>query len=843
MVKNAIVKVLLWLKHILWEIKRFGGFFYRTAEELIKAGWKRRNSRYARYYKYMRLKEDTVLFESFFGRGMLCNPYALFKSMLHDPDYKDMKFIWVLDEPADHQKLIHEYSSFHNVRFVKYLSRGYLKALSSAKYLINNVTFPSFFTKKEGQVYINTWHGIPLKKLGYDMVNGVVATNNIIRNFLQTDYLISANPFLTEIYKTAYKLDGIFEGTIVEEGYPRLDTLLIDSPEILKKLESVGVRIDKGKKIILYAPTWKENEHDPLTVINEYTSLKNSIEQVAPEYQVLIKVHQFVYQLIKSQSGYDYIIPATIDANEVLPIADILISDYSSIFYDYVFLDKPILFYIPDLEEYESSRGLYIGIEDLPGPCTKDINELLRWINKIDAISDSYKEKVTACKNWCCSYDVGNISKNILELTIKGNQDNHRFITGLDNNKKKILLHRGGMLVNGITTSFINLLKQIDYSKFDITVYITDSKKPQEQALINAIDSRARVIVRNSTFNGTFLESVKQKMLGAYGPKLMQHFLSSNYFKREVQRCFGDSHFDAAVDFEGYNLFDSIIVLNTKSKLKAIWQHNDMQKEYESRFSYLGNIFELYPRFDKIVSCSKAIMEVNRSNLSTEKTYNKYSYAKNLIDFKRILSLTNDKKILDIDGERYLIIKDGNREDFHNGKLLKLARNTCFISIGRLSPEKNYINLVEAFHKLIEDGYDATYYILGEGKQRGDIEDKIKESELSGKIILTGNVANPYAILKECDCFVLPSLYEGQPMVILEARILNKPILMTEFSSSAGSVIKNGQTIIGMDVEGIYKGLKDFMDAKITAQYSFNPEQYNQEAYLEFLNAIDMKED
>ena len=96
---------------------------------------------------------------------------------------------------------------------------------------MNNVTFPAYFTKKEGQIYVNTWHGIPLKHLGYDMPNGNVEVSNTVRNFLHTDYLISASPFLTEVYKYAYKMDNIYNGKIIEEGYPRLDILFRFSRE------------------------------------------------------------------------------------------------------------------------------------------------------------------------------------------------------------------------------------------------------------------------------------------------------------------------------------------------------------------------------------------------------------------------------------------------------------------------------------------------------------------------------------------------------------------------------------------------------------------------------------
>ena len=115
---------------------------------------------------------------------------------------------------------------------------------------------------------------------------------------------------------------------------------------------------------------------------------------------------------------------------------------------------------------------------------------------------------------------------------------------------------------------------------------------------------------------------------------------------------------------------------------------------------------------------------------------------------------------------------------------------------------------------------------------------RIISDETAENIFLTGNLSNPYAVLQECDCFILPSLYEGQPMVIHEARILHKPILMTDFSTSASSMIDNGQTIIRMDVDGIYEGLCAFIEGGIRAEYTFDPKEYDKEAYNQFLRVI-----
>ena len=327
------------MKKLLFNIKKLGGCVYRPVKEVLKNQKLRKRTRYAYYYKFLPIQPNMILYESFFGRGMLCNPYAIFLELLSNDQYKKFIHVWVIDNFKDNESIIKAYASYKNVIFVKYQGKEYLKYLCRAKYLINNVTFPSYFTKKENQIYINTWHGIPLKTLGFDMPNGSTEVSNTLRNFLHTDYLISASPFLTQIYHTAFKLDQIYEGKIIEAGYPRLDILFhFERSSIIQKLQQCGINVAQEKKIILYAPTWHGASYSQVNLdeIEDYFRFKEQLEAKIDlsAYQVLIKVHQRVYQLAKDRLKCEYIIPATIDANEILSITDILVSDFSSIFFD-----------------------------------------------------------------------------------------------------------------------------------------------------------------------------------------------------------------------------------------------------------------------------------------------------------------------------------------------------------------------------------------------------------------------------------------------------------------------------------------------------------------------------
>ena len=155
---------------------------------------------------------------------------------------------------------VEKYADRPNVHFVRYGSSDYYRALATSEFLVNNATFPPSFSKRPGQVYLNTWHGTPLKRMGYDIEDGALATANIIRNFAAADYLLAQNPFMTDqMYASAYKLTGIYRGSVIEEGYPRTDRQVLNDDEARAardQLTDAGITAG-DRQIILYAPTWK----------------------------------------------------------------------------------------------------------------------------------------------------------------------------------------------------------------------------------------------------------------------------------------------------------------------------------------------------------------------------------------------------------------------------------------------------------------------------------------------------------------------------------------------------------------------------------------------------------
>lgn len=785
---------------------------------------------YPTYYDKCKVDKNVVLYESFYGKGMTCGPKAIFDELKSRPECKDLMHVWVVDDDKSKAWLekIGEYKSTLNVTFVKIKSRAYYKYLATAGYLINNSTFPPCFTKKPEQVYVNTWHGIPLKLMGYEMPNGNIEVANTERNFLQASYLLSPNSHHTNMYTKSYKLNGIFEGKIIETGQARTDTIFkSDRDLVLDKLINAGIAIDKNKKIVMYAPTWKgENFNRAEVNAGEYVAFYNEVISSSKNVQVLIKPHQVVYNKLKNNAELSgCLVAPSFDTNEILSAVDVLVSDYSSIYFDFLVTGRPILFYIPDVDEYKETRGIYEAVSKLPGPATDNIDELCGWISDIQNAVSSYKQVYDELKSSMCKYDDGHVSKRIVDAIWGGDFSNVNIIE-TKTEKKKIFIALGRALQNGITHSFLSLLNNMDYEKFDVTAYLYEAVASDQVVRMNQINPNVRVLVRTSYTFATRWELIKLVIGMAFNVKgVFRKVLPDEYFARQAKRLAGDARFDSVVEFCGYSPIMAMVLPKLNTKKTAIWMHNDLIADANRKVNHkkplkkkMAMIFNLYDDWDRLVSCSHSVMEVNKKNLSRAGIEDKFSFAKNTINYRRVLDSLEEG----CEYEGFPMPKEGN---------------TNFVTMGRLSTEKNHGNLVRAFAEYVKEYPNTRVYIIGEGPLREQVEGEIERLGLKDKVILTGNLANPFTLMSKCQCFILPSIYEGQPMVLLEARIVGLSIVVSDFSSVRDSLMENGQYLIKSTEDSILEGLKAFSEGKVPV-CKFDPQEYNKEAVREFENAI-----
>lgn len=376
-------------------------------------------------YHFSSVDDKAIVFESFMGRNYSDNPRAIYEYLLKNKKYSEFRFIWAFKDIDKYRA----YSILNNENtiIVKYGSREYYKAYGKSKYWISNSRIPEAIYKKEGQVYVQCWHGTPLKKLGYDInVKGrnALNSNQDIRNKYKADakrysFMISSSRFCTEKFISAFNLKILGkENVILEEGFPRNDILSNynkgDVDEIRGRLG-----IAKDKKIILYAPTWRDDQHDSgrgYVYENEidFDMLRNAISD---SYAVLFRAHYFVANKFDFEryKGFVYDVSDYEDIGELYIASDMLITDYSSVFFDYAILRRPIIFYMYDLQEYENElRGFYLSLDELPGNiCTKEaevIGEIFKCGGgELHTCYDEFNRKYNYL-------DDGNVTKRVTDI-------------------------------------------------------------------------------------------------------------------------------------------------------------------------------------------------------------------------------------------------------------------------------------------------------------------------------------------------------------------------------------------------------------------------------------------
>ena len=372
---------------------------------------------------FARIDDKLVYFQTFSGRGYSDSPKAMYEYMMKAPEYSGYRFVWSFKEPE-------KFSFLRNDRtdIVKFRSRADNKALRKAKYWISNYRMLDHQHPRKGQIYVQCWHGTPLKRLGYDLESSDNSMNSIeeIRSKYRTDaakfsYLLSPSPFATEKFSTAWNLVRTGQtGKIIEEGYPRNDRLITAGPE-----ERSGIRKQLGvddKKVILYAPTWRDNQHTS----GEGYTYKTEVnfdklrEELGDEYVILFRAHYLVANSFDFDryAGFVRDVSSYSDINDLYIAADILITDYSSVFFDFANLRKPEIFYMYDLEEYAGElRGFYFSLDELPGPIVRDEDALIREIRACDNWEPDEKYE-----SFCRKYtpkDDGHASERVLARIIR----------------------------------------------------------------------------------------------------------------------------------------------------------------------------------------------------------------------------------------------------------------------------------------------------------------------------------------------------------------------------------------------------------------------------------------
>lgn len=376
-----------------------------------------RNKKFESLYKIMNkllpLNDHLVIYQSFHGKSYSDSPKAIYEQLNRmNSKYRG---VWVLDN------LYTEIPAGTIV--VKPFTLLYYYYMARSKYFINNGNFPDFYEKREGTVHVQTWHGTPLKKLGYDISSNSPSylENNspeLIRRNKRWDYLIAPNAYTSEILKRAFG----FEKKMLDVGYPRNDILYneLHTDTITHIKKKIG--IDLNKKVILYAPTWRDNDFHNRQGNQVYElkfDLDNFKKRFSEEYILLLRLHYRDASRLNLSLEDSSIINVSLydDIQELYLISDVLITDYSSVMFDYTNLKRPMIFYCYDYLQYKTKmRGVYLNFASIaPGPIVFDEDQLFEAIEYSDSLMEIYHKEFDAFYNMFCSWEDGKASSRVIK--------------------------------------------------------------------------------------------------------------------------------------------------------------------------------------------------------------------------------------------------------------------------------------------------------------------------------------------------------------------------------------------------------------------------------------------
>ena len=687
-----------------------------------------------------------------------------------------------------------------------------IMAMEHAKYIIIDHTLRKAYTKRDGQIIVQIPNGTPLKLIGKDFKKEEHKIASLQHTMMNSDYLIFPSDYAKSKFLNSYMIEKIYPGKILMEGLPR-NSIFFDGVKREKTKAELKL---KNHQIFAYMPTYREkNSTEPETKLMEILS---RLDKELKENQILfLKLHPKDGRKVKfSKLKHIKPFPKSLDSYEVLNVADCLITDYSGVMFDYLNTKRKIILFNYDEEEYAEFRGTYIPLNELPFPKVNDVEDLVGELNSSKEYDDS--EVIEEF----CTYDKPNAAECLCKHIFTDEKVSKE--ETIENTKKNVLIFTGVIWKNGVTSSLLSLLDNInrEENNYFITYYQWDKqfKKNHEE------------IFKKFHKEIEFFPLIREIQPKHAEKEAWDKFLKGEsknidtvkkMFKREFKKYYGKDVFQEVINFDGYGAKNQLLYNSTNART-SIWVHSNMIREIQTRGNQNCNsLKEAYSNYDNVVVVSPELVEPT-SKIGGKRDNIKVVH--NLCNYEDI----KEKGEKEIEINKNSIVTTSNPWGIDG--VLK-SKGKKFITVGRFSPEKGHERLLNAFDAFCDDYPDTQLIIIG---GHGPLYNKTMNWKNKLKhwknVTIIQSIDNPLSILKRCDLFILSSFYEGWPMVTMEADALNVPIIQTDIKGAQLLRDYNGH-IVENSEEGILKGMHDFMDGKVSAM-NIDFEEYNKKAVEEF---------
>lgn len=395
-------------------ISKNGHLIYLQKRQIL-GKWEDTSQKRHKIYKYLyplfRLlpkNHKKIVYYSYWGDQVACSPKAIYDTV--ERLGKNYKNVWLLNDintPID-----------GNAIKVKKNSLKYWYHLATAKYFVQNTNMPLWYEKRRGQMELQTFHGTFMKTMGFDTPEFKFETRQHKHDEFQKkvnnwDYVSVPSTFMKDKAQSAFNTNV----KPIKSGFPRNDKIF----EALNYTEKIKgkLNIPQNKKVILYAPTWRESKSSDINMDINYMQKK-----LSNDFILLIRAHYMVSNNMNIRENYPFAINVSnySSIEELYAISDVLITDYSSVMFDYAYLKRPMIFYSYDLEKYiHGERGVYLDYENVvPGPVVRTTKEIVKYLYKFNSLESIYFEKYEKFYNEFCQFGRNGKSSKIVTKELLG---------------------------------------------------------------------------------------------------------------------------------------------------------------------------------------------------------------------------------------------------------------------------------------------------------------------------------------------------------------------------------------------------------------------------------------
>lgn len=773
---------------------------------------------YVLFFNKPVIKETWILIDSKNGKDLGSNLLRIAEELVHNPEYKKYRIYLSCnkDKKAEISRMIRQYH-LESLKVIKEGGVRYARVAALAKYLFTDTSFPLWFVKKEGQVITNTWHGTPLKMMGKDVGNRAYDMGNVQKNHLIADYLLYPSDYMKDCMVSAYFLDNLYQGKILCSGYPR-NSIFFNKERSKELRSSLGL---SDKRLYSYMPTWrgvlKQIDSEKNTNQVEYFFVK--LDQMLNDDEIFfVRLHPFINNTI-DYSSYRHIrpFPEGYEPYEILNICDCMVTDYSSVMFDYANSGNKIILFVYDREVYMDERGVYVSMDTFPFPQVRRVEELLEELRSPKAYDDrEFRERY-------CQYDEQDTAGKLCRHIIQGEKV-YKELAVKNNSRENVLIYSGNLAKNGLTTALMNLLANLNLDNRNYYITFRSSslrKNPEKVSMIPEKLGFLPIACMHQKTIGEFIAAAlyynKNKAYGWVVKKL------DRYYKRFYQSNFGHCPFQYVIQYSGYEK-DMINMLRQSDGTRVIFVHNDMVGEIKSK----GNQHKLtlqraYHDYDKVVPVTEDILA---STLELGRNEKNIHIINNCHDYTLAVEKSQGEICFEEETESNISLE----------RLKEILESSSrkIITIGRFSAEKGHHMLMTAFEKYYSENPDSYLIIIGGyGRLYEKTLEQAERLHARSHIVIIKSMVNPMPVLKKCDVFILSSLYEGLGLVLLEADTLGIPVISTDIVGPRGFLKEHGGYLVAPDAVSLYKGMKAFDEGKVKAM-NVDFEEYNRHSVQQF---------